>query len=410
MPKLSAISFQFSVEFLHARWLYPHMQISQPPSPSIAATRPRLTAAICTYERYKILPEAIEALLAQTLPPGELEILIIDNSPNPTTARLFASRYDCHRHLSYILAPHPGLSAARNQAVKLARAPIIAFLDDDSIAAPNWAAAILDGFATMPRAGAIGGPARPLWRGTRPAWLNDDLLGHLSIIDHGPTPKILPAGQTIVGCNMAFDKAVLEQIGGFAPHLGRNGPELSLLSNGEPGVLEAVRTAGHEIGYTPHAVVDHCIDATRLTQSWFRRRAAWQAVSDYLLDPYTTTAHAPAAARYLHLVETSGTRPASVGFFTEAPTGDAFASELLLIRELTIATLHGGATARPTPRTLTTQLPARLWLTLRTRLRRNPQTVAIVRRLRRGVGSLSKQGQGGFAPLDPPPRARPWNP
>jgi hypothetical protein len=391
------------------------MQVSQPPYP---AAPPRLTAVICTYERYKILPDAIEALLTQALPAGEIEILIIDNSPNPTTAKLFASRYEYQPHLSYILAPRPGLSAARNQALSLARAQKIAFLDDDSIAAPDWAAAILDAFAAMPRAGAIGGPARPLWRGTRPAWLNDDLLGHLSIIEHGPAPKILPAGQTIVGCNMAFDKAVLEKIGGFAPHLGRNGPELSLLSNGEPGVLEAVRTAGHEIGYTPHAIVDHCIDPTRLTQSWFRRRAAWQAVSDYLLDPYTTTAHAPAAARYLHLVETSGTRPASVGFFAEAPTGDAFASELLLIRELTIATLHGGATARPTRRTLRSQLPARLWLTLRTRLRRNPQTVAIVRRLRLVVGIFKQARPRGFAPScearlrrdDPPPRARPWNP
>lgn len=377
------------------------------PPPSLAPPQ-RLTAIICTYERYKILPDAIAALLAQTLPPGDLEILIIDNSPNQATARLFASRYESQPHLSYILAPRPGLSAARNQAMKQARAPKIAFLDDDSIAAPNWAAAILDAFAALPSAGAIGGPARPLWRGARPAWLSEDLLGHLSIIDHGPTTKILPAGQTIVGCNMAFDKSVLEQIGGFAPHLGRNGPELSLLSNGEPGVLEAVRAAGHGIGYTPHAVVDHCIDPARLTQSWFRRRAAWQAVSDYLLDPYATTAHAPAAARYLHLVETSGTRPASIGFFAEAPTGDAFAAELLLIRELTIATLHGGAAARPTPRSLPTQLPARIWLILRTRLRRNPQTVATVRRLRRLAGELGFNKQSPLALLiksAPPPAA-----
>jgi hypothetical protein len=253
----------------------------------------------------------------------------------------------------------------------------------------------------MPRAGAIGGPAKPLWLGARPAWLNDDLLGHLSILDHGPTPKLLPPGQTIVGCNMAFDKTALETIGGFDTRLGRNGPELSLLSNGEPGVLEAIRAAGYEIGYTPHAVVEHCIDPSRLTQSWFRRRAAWQAVSDYLMDPYATHAHAPAAARYLHLVETSGTRPASIGFFAEAPTGDAFANELLLIRELTIATLHGGAAARPTRRTLPTQLPARLWLTLRTRLRRNPQAVATVRRLRRMARVLKQARPGGFARWTP---------
>jgi hypothetical protein len=156
-------------------------------------------------------------------------------------------------------------------------------------------------------------------------------------------------------------------------------------------VLEALRAAGHEIGYAPAAAVEHCIDPSRLTQAWFRRRAAWQAVSDYLMDPHGTTAHAPSAARYLHLVESSGTRPAGIGFFGEAPNGDAFANELLLIRELTIATLHGGAAAKPVPRTLPARLPARFWLSLRTRLRKSPQTVAAVRRVRRLLAAGGKQ-------------------
>jgi glycosyltransferase involved in cell wall biosynthesis len=345
---------------------------------------PRLTAAICTYDRYQILPQAIAALLAQTLPANDLEIIVIDNSPDPHAARAFAARYESHPQISYHLAPRPGLSAARNQAMSLARAPLIAFLDDDSIAAPGWAAAMLAAFAVLgPRAGAIGGPARPLWLGPRPAWLSDDLLGHLSILDHGDRLKWLPADKTIVGCNMAFDKSVLRRIDGFDTRLGRRGSELSLLSNGEPGVLEAVRAAGHEIGYAPAAVVEHCIDPSRLNQAWFRRRAAWQAVSDYLMDPQRTTAHAPAAARYLHLVESSGTRPGGIGFFGEVRDGEAFSNELLLIRELTIATLHGGAAARKVPRTLAARLPARLWLGLRHWLRKRPQTQATMRRLRR---------------------------
>jgi len=359
------------------------MSISQTPTPN----PPRLSAAICTYDRYKILPKAIEALLAQTTAPGELEIIIIDNSPNQHTARAFAAGYGSHPQINYVLAPQPGLSAARNQATTLARGPLIAFLDDDSIAAPHWAAAMLAAFAALgPTAAAIGGPARPLWLGPRPDWLSDNLLGHLSILDHGRYQHILPPGKTIVGCNMAFDKSTLMKIGGFDTNLGRKGPELSLLSNGEPGVLEAIRIAGHQIGYAPGAAIDHGIDPSRLTQAWFRRRVAWQAVSDFLMNPHATTAHAPATARYLHLVETSGTRPAGIGFFPEAPTSEAFTNELLLIRELTIATLHGGAAARARPRLPPTSLPARIWLNLRTRLRKNPQTVATVRRLRRIMG------------------------
>jgi hypothetical protein len=181
---------------------------------------------------------------------------------------------------------------------------------------------------------------------------------------------------------MAFDTALLKAIGGFNPKLGRLGPELSLRSNGEPGVLDAVHQAARLTAYAPDAAVDHVIDPSRLSQSWFRRRAAWQAVSDYLMDPEKTAAHAPSAARYLRQVEHSRTRHRAVGFFGEAPDGEAFADDLLLIRELIIATLHGGADIDPEPPAPLKRLQSRLWLNLRRAVRKSPQTVATVRRLR----------------------------
>ncbi len=344
----------------------------------------RLSAVICTYDRYQVLDGAIQSLLAQSLPPGALEIIVIDNSPDQQAAAAFGARYQDMPQLRYVLEPQTGLSNARNAGIALAQAELIAFMDDDAVAEPGWAAAILAAFTEFgPGAGAVGGPARPLWLGPRPGWLSDHLLGHISIIDHGKKLRALPAGQNIVGCNMAFDKALLAQLGGFNRQLGRVGPELSLLSNGEPGVLNAVRAAGRAIVYAPDAVVGHKIDASRLSQSWFRRRAAWQAVSDYLMEPAATAAHAPAAARYLRMVETSRTRAQPVGFFGPAGDGQSFAAELLLIRELVIATLSGGAETAPR----TTSGPAavssaiRLWL--RHFLRKFPLAVTTSRELRR---------------------------
>ncbi len=345
---------------------------------------PRLSAVICTYDRYQILGGAIQSLLAQSLPPGELEIIVIDNSPDQNAAAAFGARYGGYPQLRYVLEPQAGLSNARNAATALAQAEVIAFIDDDAVAEPGWAAAILAAFAEFgPAAGAAGGPARPLWLGQRPAWLSDNLLGHVSIIDYGKKLRALPAGQNIVGCNMAFDKQLLLKLGGFNRQLGRVGPELSLLSNGEPGVLNAVRAAGRAIVYAPDAAVGHKIDASRLSQSWFRRRAAWQAVSDYLMEPAAMTAHAPAAARYLRMVETSRTRTQPVGFFGPALDGQEFAAELLLIRELVIATLSGGA--EPGPRSASSPAAVisafRLWL--RQFLRKFPRAVETSRELRR---------------------------
>jgi len=353
--------------------------------PAFRAAAPRLSAVICTYDRYAILPRAIDSLLSQSLPAQELEIIVVDNSPDQNGAVDFGARYLHQRQLRYIVSPRPGLSEARNEALSRARGKIIAFMDDDAIAAPGWAEALLKTFTRHgEQLGAAGGPARPLWLSPRPAWLNDALLGHLSIVDFGDAPKLLNRDQKIVGCNMAFDTELLRtKIGGFNPKLGRHGPELSLLSNGEPSVLDAVHEAGRLIAYAPEAAVDHAIDPSRLTQSWFRRRAAWQAVSDYLMAPEKTAAHAPAAARYLRQVELSRTRRRAVGFFGEVLDGETFADDLLLVRELVIATLQGGAEIEPEPAPPLARLESRLWLNLRRRLRKSPQTVATVRRLRR---------------------------
>jgi hypothetical protein len=59
----------------------------------------------------------------------------------------------------------------------------------------------------------------------------------------------------------------------------------TLLSNEEIEASERVRAMGKLAVYTPKAVVEHVIPPERLTQSWFRRRAAWQAVSDLLSEP-----------------------------------------------------------------------------------------------------------------------------
>ncbi len=266
----------------------------------------------------------------------------------------------------------------------MATSEIVAFIDDDAVAEPGWAAALLNAFETFPNAAAIGGPVRPLWQSPRPAWLGDDMLGHLSIIDHGNRPRMLPSGQHLVGCNMAFRRKDLVEAGGFPRQLGRIGSELSLLSNGDRGVFERLRGA---IAYTPDAVVHHRIDAARLSQSWFRRRAAWQAVSDYLMDPQAAAAHAPAAGRYLRMVETSASRARAVGFFGEVAGTADFAAEMLLIRELMIATLHGGAEAPHHPAVpVFRRAMAAATLRLRAALRKRRLATAAIRAVRQAIG------------------------
>ena len=259
-----------------------------------------LSAIICTYNRYGLLPEAIDLLVKQDIPAGLLEIIVVDNSPDQAGAARFGQRYAGLSNLTYLVEPKPGLSNARNVGTAAARGRIIAFIDDDARACPSWAKELLHAHAGFDgRAGIVGGPIVPRWTDEKPAWMGKPLLGYLSLVDLGHELRELSAGEWLAGCNISFDRASLIAAGGFSMRLGRTGSGSTLLSNEEMEVSERVRAMGKLTIYAPKAVVEHVIPPERLTQSWFRRRAAWQAVSDLLSEPELAPALAEIALRRL---------------------------------------------------------------------------------------------------------------
>jgi len=255
---------------------------------------PRITAAICTYDRYDLLAKAIASLTKQDIAAKDYEILVIDNSPDHEKSKKISKSYSTISNLRWEIEATPGLSNARNVATGLARAPIIAFMDDDAIAAPSWLGALLSVFAEFgDEARVVGGRVDPIWGVERPAWLPDSLLGYVSVVDWGGVARFAADGEWVAGTNIAFRVAALKEIGGFPIHLGRKQGGQALLSNDESDVVEKMAAKGDRLIYAPGAIVEHLVPAERLDQSWFRRRAAWQAVSDYLLDPVGSFAKAP---------------------------------------------------------------------------------------------------------------------
>lgn len=249
-------------------------------------TMPNITAAICTYNRYDTLPKAIVSLTRQNLPADQFEVIVVDNSPDHGRSREISQDFDEIANLKWIVEKTPGLSNARNVATANAGAPIIAFLDDDAIASPSWLDKLLGAFARFgERANMAGGRVDPLWGAPRPEWLADDLLGFVSVVDWGGIARFAGKDEWVAGTNVAFRVDALKDAGGFCTSLGRTGSGHSLLSNDESDVIARMGAKGGRLLYVPEAVVEHLVPADRLTQSWFRRRAAWQATSDYILDP-----------------------------------------------------------------------------------------------------------------------------
>lgn len=237
-----------------------------------------MTVAICTHGQALHLAEALTSVADQDLPADlRMEILCVDNNPVPRVALPDGL---AHR-VRVVHEPTPGLSRARNAAIAHAMGDTLAFLDDDAVAAPGWAAAMAFG---LDRTGAwcLGGRVLPRWPGEEPTWLEPRLRDLLSIVDLGDDIRYLRGPIFPCGANLAIRRSVFEQVGLFRPELGRRPG--SLLSGEEIDLFRRVLRAGGVVAYTPHAVVHHIIPASRLTPTFLRRRAWWEGKTLALLD------------------------------------------------------------------------------------------------------------------------------
>ncbi len=244
-----------------------------------------ISAVICTYNRYDVLPKAIESLKKQTLSREQYRVIIVDNSPNFDYAEQIKKQYHDPPYLEYVIERIPGLSNARNVAAKMCGTEFIAYMDDDAIASRGWLEEIVAAFEQFgTQAAALGGRVDPLWEVERPSWLADSLLCYVSAINWGGETRVARKEEWFAGTNIAFrTKDVLEN-GCFDVSLGRNGGGSVLLSNEEVHLLDQIQAQGKLAIYAPKAVVAHLVEKKRLSQAWFRQRVAWQAVSDYMMD------------------------------------------------------------------------------------------------------------------------------
>ena len=238
----------------------------------------RASAVVCTLDRGPDVVRAVASLSRQRFSADAFEILIVDNGSGPEHAAILRGLVrDSGPPVRYVREANVGESSARNCAIAHARADLLAFLDDDAVASPEWLGALVAAFAAEPRLGAAGGPVDLRYESPPPAWIDDRLRPYLSAFDGGPRPRVLRYPDYPRGANMAFRRAVFAAAGAFSERFGRKGA--CLLSYSEIEMCYRVERAGWHIGYVPAARVEHWVPASRLRREWFAERIYWQGRS-----------------------------------------------------------------------------------------------------------------------------------
>ena len=112
----------------------------QPPP---AESPPRVSVVVPTHQRPALLRRCLRALGQQSLGAGAYEILVVDDGRQDATRDVVQELAAAPGapHIRYLRPEHGrGPACARNLGWRAARAPVIAFTDDDTIAHADWLA------------------------------------------------------------------------------------------------------------------------------------------------------------------------------------------------------------------------------------------------------------------------------
>jgi glycosyltransferase involved in cell wall biosynthesis len=237
-----------------------------------------VSVIVCTRDRSSDLAEAVESLLnQQDVADLQWEILVVDNGSSDDTRAVTAGVAEgAGVPVRYFLEEEPGLSHARNRGIRESSGKILAFIDDDAVAEPDWLAEVLPAFAE-PGVVSAGGKILPRMEEARPDWMDDEWLDRMGFsYDFGPKPRSV---RILLGSNMAFRREVLERFGGFDTRLGRS---RGCLLGGEENLLFSsilAEVPGARIAYTPNAVVHHKVEPARLSREELARRLYCSGIS-----------------------------------------------------------------------------------------------------------------------------------
>jgi glycosyltransferase involved in cell wall biosynthesis len=238
-------------------------------APRLSGANPgaRATVVVCAYtaERWELLSRAIDSIGKQTLAPHEL-IVSIDHNHELFEQSLRqwgpGSDVDLGFPVRVVENRYSGrLGSARTTAAELATGDLLAFLDDDAAAEPEWLEHLLAGFEN-PQVIAIGGAPLPDFATTRPRWFPPECDWVFGCVYDGLPTATAPV-RHVIGAAMSVRRRELLAIGGFHSDNHDDMDMCHRLVHYFPGST---------ILFEPSAVVRHHVPPHRLRWSYFWRR------------------------------------------------------------------------------------------------------------------------------------------
>lgn len=222
---------------------------------------PRLSVAICTRDRAVRLARLLASLTSMCTAAEfpTIETIVVDNASIDDRTRQAVARFT---NVRYVFEPNAGLNYARNAALRTAAGDILAYLDDDVVVDRHWLGGLAKAWRSSPNAGGFTGLVLPLRLDTEAQVYFERRGGFGRGFSRREFRKssfnnpLFPTGAGILGagCNMAFDRKLLIELGGFDEELDTGAP---LPGGGDLDIFYRVLRAGRTMVYEPCYAVYH---------------------------------------------------------------------------------------------------------------------------------------------------------
>lgn len=199
---------------------------------------PAVSVVVACYNGERTLRACLDSLDRLRYP--NKEIIVVDDGSTDATPKIILEypAVRCFRHEKNL-----GLSVARNTGIAAATGEVIAFIDADCRADQDWLYYLIGDLLNSSFAG-IGGP------NLLPP--EDSFVASAVMASPGGPAHVMLTdrkAEHVPGCNMAFYKWALEDIGGFDPIFRKAGDDVDLCWR--------IEQAGCEIGFSPAGFVWH---------------------------------------------------------------------------------------------------------------------------------------------------------
>ena len=237
----------------------------------------KVSVVLCIYtlEEYEDFREAANSILAQTHDDVEL-VVVVDGYEDVQNAVTddYGDHFDVQIHCN---DENEGLLVSRNRGAEYATGDVVAFIDADAVAAPDWVAKLVESYETHD-AIAAGGKMTPRWVAGKPTFLPAEFYWLVGATHRGFADGEGEVRNTF-GSNISFRTEVFAELGGFDPEVGGRKGNANL-QGGETELCARMRQEyGKGVWYNPDAVVEHKVFDYRTDPLWLADRAFWQGYS-----------------------------------------------------------------------------------------------------------------------------------